>query len=77
VIIAVGESMSAIGFGARGTHLAHSVIAAAILGLLVAASFCFAYFDFAAGGIERLLAERRGAERVALAATPTPMRTCR
>ena len=67
VIIAVGESMSAIGFGARGTHLAHSVIAAAVLGLLVAASFCFAYFDFAAGGIERLLAERRGAERVALA----------
>ena len=67
VIIAVGESMSAIGFGARGTHFAHSVIAAAVLGLLVAASFCFAYFDFAAGGIERLLAERRGAERVALA----------
>ena len=67
VIIAVGESMSAIGFGARGTHLAHAVIAAAVLGLLVAASFCFAYFDFAAGGIERLVAERRGAERVALA----------
>ena len=67
VIIAVGESMSAIGFGARGTHLAHSVIAAAVLGLLVAASFCFAYFDFAAGGVEKLVAERRGAERVALA----------
>jgi low temperature requirement protein LtrA len=67
VIIAVGESLGAIGFGARGTHLAHSVVAAAVLGLLVAASFCFAYFDFAAGGIERLLAERRGAERVALA----------
>ena len=67
VIIAVGESMSAIGFGARGTHLAHAVITAAVLGLLVAASFCFAYFDFAAGGIERLVAERRGAERVGLA----------
>jgi low temperature requirement protein LtrA len=67
VIIAVGEALSAIGFGAHGTHLAPSVIAAAVLGLLVAASFCFAYFDFAAGGIERLLAGRRGAERVALA----------
>jgi low temperature requirement protein LtrA len=67
VIIAVGESMSAIGFGARGTHLAAAVIAAAVLGVLVAASFCFAYFDFAAGGIERLLAERRGTERVTLA----------
>jgi low temperature requirement protein LtrA len=43
------------------------VIAAAVLGLLIAASLCFAYFDFASSGIERLLAERRGAERVALA----------
>jgi low temperature requirement protein LtrA len=67
VIIAVGESMSAIGFGARGTHLAHAVIAAGVLGVLVAASFCFAYFDFAAGGVEKLVAERRGAEQVALA----------
>ncbi|HEX4525348.1 MAG TPA: low temperature requirement protein A [Gaiellaceae bacterium] len=67
VIIAVGESLGAIGFGARGAQLAHSVIAGAVLGLLIAASFCFAYFDFAAGGIERILAERRGAERVALA----------
>jgi len=67
VIIAVGESLSAIGFGASGTHLAPAVIAAAVLGLLVAASFCFAYFDFAARGIERLLEQRRGAERVALA----------
>jgi low temperature requirement protein LtrA len=67
VIIAVGESLGAIGFGASGTHLAPGVIAATVLGLLVAASFCFAYFDFAAGGIERLLAQRHGAERVALA----------
>jgi low temperature requirement protein LtrA len=67
VIIAVGESLGAIGFGAHGTHLAPAVIAATVLGLLVAASFCFAYFDFAAGGIERLLAQRQGAARVALA----------
>jgi low temperature requirement protein LtrA len=67
VIIAVGESMSAIGFGARGTDLSAGVIAAAVLALVVAASFCFAYFDFAAGGIQRLLAQRHGAEQVALA----------
>lgn len=67
VIIAIGESLGAIGFGARGTHLAPAVITAAVLGLLVAASFGFAYFDFAAGGIERLLAEREGTDRVALA----------
>jgi low temperature requirement protein LtrA len=67
VIIAVGESLGAIGFGARGTHLAPAVIAAAVLGLVIAASLCFAYFDFASSGIERLLAERRGAARVELA----------
>jgi low temperature requirement protein LtrA len=67
VIIAVGESLVAIGFGARGTHLAWGEIVAAALGLLVAASFVFAYFDFASGGIERLLANRRGADRIALA----------
>jgi low temperature requirement protein LtrA len=67
VIIAVGESLGAIGFGAHGTDLGAAVIAAGVLGVLIAASFCFAYFDFASGGIERLLAQRRGAERVALA----------
>jgi low temperature requirement protein LtrA len=67
VIIAVGESLGAIGFAAHGTHLSAAVIAAVVLGVLVAASFCFAYFDFAAGGIEKLLAQRRGPERIALA----------
>ena len=67
VIIAVGESLGAVGFAAHGTHLGSAVVAAVVLGVLVAASFCFAYFDFAAGGIEKLLAERHGAERVALA----------
>ena len=67
VIIAVGESLGAIGFGAHGTHLSSALVAAAVLGLLVAASFCFAYFDFAAGGIERLIVQREGAARVALA----------
>ena len=67
VIIAVGESLGAIGFGAHGTHLSSALVAAAVLGLLVAASFCFAYFDFAAGGIERLIVQREGVARVALA----------
>lgn len=67
VIIAVGESLGAIGFAAHGTHLSSAVITAVVLGVLIAASFCFAYFDFAAGGIERLLAERSGEQRVALA----------
>jgi low temperature requirement protein LtrA len=67
VIIAIGESLGAIGFGARETHLGAGVMAAVVLGLIVAASFWLAYFDFASGGVRRLVEERRGAERIALA----------
>jgi low temperature requirement protein LtrA len=67
VIIAIGESLSAIGFGARGTHLGAAVITAVVLGLVVAASFWLAYFDFASTGVQRLLAGRQGTERTALA----------
>jgi low temperature requirement protein LtrA len=67
VIIAIGESLGAIGFGARHTHLGAGVLAVVALGLIVAASFWLAYFDFASSGVQRLLAERRGARRTALA----------
>ncbi|MBV8064732.1 MAG: low temperature requirement protein A [Actinobacteria bacterium] len=67
VIIAIGESLGAIGFGARETHLGGGVIAAVALALVVAASFWLAYFDFASGGIQRLLTEKIGEERVRLA----------
>jgi low temperature requirement protein LtrA len=67
VIIAIGESLSAIGFGARGTHLGTAVITAVVLGLVVASSFWLAYFDFASTGVQRLLSDRRGTERTALA----------
>ena len=46
VIIAIGESLIAIGLGARGTGLSTGVIVAAVLGLVVATSFWLAYFDF-------------------------------
>jgi low temperature requirement protein LtrA len=67
VIIAIGESLGAIGFGARETRLGAAVIVAVVLGLVVAGSFWLAYFDFASSGVQRLLAERRGRRRVALA----------
>jgi low temperature requirement protein LtrA len=67
IIIAIGESLGAIGFGARGTHLDGRVIVAAILGLLVAASFWLAYFDFASSGVEDVLSQRRGLERITFA----------
>lgn len=67
LIIAIGEALVAIGFGARGTGLSSGVIVSALLGFVVAASFWLAYFDFFSGGVERLLIDRRGEQRVALA----------
>jgi low temperature requirement protein LtrA len=67
LIIALGESLAAIGFGAREAGLRAPVIVAAVLGLLVAASFWLAYFDFFSTGVQDLLAGRRGEPRIALA----------
>jgi low temperature requirement protein LtrA len=67
VIIAIGESLIAIGLGARGTGLGTGVIVAAVLGLVVATSFWLAYFDFFPIRAQQLLTDRTGAERTALA----------
>jgi len=67
VIIAIGEALAAIGIGARGTELTGLVITASILGLVVAASFWLAYFDYASAGVQQLLSGLRGRERIALA----------
>jgi low temperature requirement protein LtrA len=67
VIIAIGESLIAIGLGARATGLGPGVIVAAVLGLVVATSFWLAYFDFFPIRAQQLLADRRGAQRTALA----------
>lgn len=66
VIIAIGESLVAIGLGARGTELSTSVIVA-VLGLAVTSSFWLAYFDFFPIRAQQLLADRSGAQRAALA----------
>jgi low temperature requirement protein LtrA len=67
VIIAIGESLVAIGLGARGTALGTSVIVAAVLGLGVTTSFWLAYFDFFPMRAHQLLTDRSGVERTALA----------
>jgi low temperature requirement protein LtrA len=67
VIIAIGESLIAIGLGARSADLELKVIVAALLGLVVASSFWLAYFDFFPIRAQQLLTERQGAERIALA----------
>jgi low temperature requirement protein LtrA len=67
VIIAIGESLVAIGIGARGTALDTGVIVAALLGFVVAASFWLAYFDFFTIRAQQLLTDRSGTPRIALA----------
>jgi low temperature requirement protein LtrA len=67
VIIAIGESLVAIGLGARGTGLGAGVLVAAVLGFVVATSFWLAYFDFFQIRGRLLLEEREGAERTAIA----------
>jgi low temperature requirement protein LtrA len=67
VIIAIGESLIAIGLGERFSGLTAAVIVAAVLGFVVAASFWLAYFDFFPIRARQLLTDRSGVERVALA----------
>jgi low temperature requirement protein LtrA len=67
VIIAIGESLIAIGLGARGTGLDTGVIVAAVLGLVVVTSFWLASFDFFQIRGQQMLTDRTGAQRAALA----------
>ena len=67
VIIAIGESLIAIGLGEAASGLSTEVIVAAVLGFAVTASFWLAYFDFFTIRAHELLAGRSGVERAALA----------
>jgi low temperature requirement protein LtrA len=67
VIIAIGESLIAIGLGARTTTLNTGVIVGALLGFVVVTSFWLAYFDYFPARVQQLLAERSATERTALA----------
>jgi low temperature requirement protein LtrA len=67
VIIALGESIVAIGVGAAGESLTPSIVAAAVLGMVVLAALWWAYFDVYAVGAQRQLSETRGAARARLA----------
>jgi low temperature requirement protein LtrA len=67
VIIALGESIVALGVGAAGLPLHAGLIAAALLGIAVIASLWWSYFDWVAFVAQARLAEATGAERAALA----------
>jgi low temperature requirement protein LtrA len=57
----------AVGVGASGVELGTTVIAAAVLGIALAAALWWAYFDLVMLTAERRLSEARGAERARLA----------
>jgi low temperature requirement protein LtrA len=66
VIIALGESIVAIGAGAT-SNLDAGVIAAALLGFVVASCLWWAYFDVVAIVAERRLTETEGNAQLAMA----------
>ena len=67
VIIALGESIVAIGIGASGVSLSRGVVAAAVLGIVAVAALWWAYFDVYAVMAERQLTRLRDAARARMA----------
>jgi low temperature requirement protein LtrA len=67
VIIALGESIVAIGVGAAGLPLDAGLIVAALLGIAVVASLWWSYFDWVAFFAQARLTEATGTERARLA----------
>jgi low temperature requirement protein LtrA len=67
VIIALGESIVAIGLGAAGLPLDAGLIVAGLLGIAVAAAIWWSYFDWVAFVAQARLTEATGAARAVLA----------
>jgi low temperature requirement protein LtrA len=67
VIIALGESIVALGIGAAGLPLSPRVVAAAVVGFVVVAALWWAYFDVYAVYAQRRLSEVSGVVRARLA----------
>jgi low temperature requirement protein LtrA len=67
IIIALGESIVALGVGAQGLGLDAGIIVGALLGVAVAAALWWAYFDFVALVAERVLRRAPPDEQVRIA----------
>jgi low temperature requirement protein LtrA len=67
VIVALGESIVAIGVGVAHLPISWPIIAASVLGLVVAGAMWWAYFDVTALITERALAAAGGERQVRLA----------
>ena len=72
IIIALGESIVAIGVGASGLALGPRVVLASVLGVALAAALWWAYFDLVMLVAERRLFAAKGAERARLARDAYP-----
>src|SRR4051794_34626061 len=67
IIIALGESIVALGAATAGQPIDLGVVVAALLGLAVACALWWAYFDVVALAAERRLRRAGGAEALAIA----------
>ena len=67
IIIALGESIVSIGVGAAGLPLDAARITAAMLGMVVAATLWWAYFDWVIYVSQARISDATGVERAALA----------
>ncbi len=67
LIVALGESIVAIGLGVADLPITAPIVLASVLGLTVAACVWWAYFDVTAIVAERLLRRAEGEERARLA----------
>jgi len=67
VIVALGESIVAIGVGVAGVPVSTSVILASVLGIALSAAMWWTYFDVTALAAEKVLARRDESERPRLA----------
>ncbi len=67
ILIAFGESVVSIGIGVTALPISWPIIVASILGLMIAGSLWWAYFDVVALVAERVLAKAQGEERARLA----------
>ena len=67
IIIAIGESIVAIGVGVGGQPVDAGMIAAALLGIVVASALWWSYFDWVIYVSQAKLADAAGTERAVLA----------
>ncbi|CAL9324707.1 hypothetical protein SUDANB66_06615 (plasmid) [Streptomyces sp. SudanB66_2053] len=67
LIVALGESIVAVGAGAAKLPISWPILAAAVLGLVISAALWWAYFDMTALAAERALVAASDADRPKLA----------